>query len=73
MARDTPVAMGGTAMNEIFRTSAHAVATMVGAPWAFLAAVAVLVGWLATGPSFGFSDTWQLIISTGTRCLVRHA
>lgn len=33
---------------------------------AFLLAVAVVVLWLVTGPFFGFSDTWQLIINTGT-------
>jgi low affinity Fe/Cu permease len=33
---------------------------------AFLLAVLVVVAWLATGPLFGFSDTWQLIINTGT-------
>ncbi len=39
---------------------------MVGSPWAFAAAVSVIVLWAATGPSFGFSDTWQLVINTGT-------
>jgi low affinity Fe/Cu permease len=33
---------------------------------AFLLATAVVVLWLATGPLFGFSDTWQLVINTGT-------
>jgi low affinity Fe/Cu permease len=37
-----------------------------GHPTAFIAAVAVIVGWAATGPLFGFSDTWQLVINTGT-------
>ena len=39
---------------------------MAGKPIAFLLATAVVVLWLATGPLFGFSDTWQLVINTGT-------
>ena len=35
-------------------------------PWSFFAAVALIIGWLVTGPLFGFSDTWQLVINTGT-------
>ena len=41
-------------------------ATMAGRPMAFSAAVALIVLWLLTGPVFGFSDTWQLIINTST-------
>jgi low affinity Fe/Cu permease len=37
-----------------------------GSSWAFTAAASVIVVWLATGPVFHFSDTWQLIINTGT-------
>src|SRR5438034_10472927 len=37
-----------------------------GSSWAFGAAVAVIVAWILTGPAFGFSDTWQLVINTGT-------
>ena len=37
-----------------------------GRPSAFLLAVAIIAVWLATGPFFHFSDTWQLIINTGT-------
>jgi len=39
---------------------------LVGHPYAFLAALAVTLCWIATGPLFGFSDTWQLVINTGT-------
>jgi low affinity Fe/Cu permease len=38
----------------------------MGSPWAFLTAVAVVVVWAALGPAFGFSDSWQLVINTGT-------
>jgi low affinity Fe/Cu permease len=41
-------------------------ARFTGKPVTFLVAVAVIVVWAITGPIFGFSDTWQLIINTGT-------
>lgn len=37
-----------------------------GSPWAFLVAAAVIVIWAVTGPIFHYSDTWQLVINTGT-------
>jgi low affinity Fe/Cu permease len=37
-----------------------------GSRWAFLAAIAVVVTWALTGPLFHYSDTWQLVINTGT-------
>ncbi len=39
---------------------------VTGRPFAFIAAVAVIVAWAVTGPIFGFSDTWQLVINTAT-------
>jgi low affinity Fe/Cu permease len=51
---------------DFFRKFAHKTSVGVGSPWAFLAAVAVLVVWAVTGPLFHFSDTWQLVINTGT-------
>jgi len=45
---------------------AHRVTVWSGSSWAFLIALAVVVIWAATGPLFGFSDTWQLVINTGT-------
>jgi low affinity Fe/Cu permease len=53
-------------MNAVFRRFARAVANGVGSPYAFVAAVGVVVVWAASGPLFGFSETWQLIINTGT-------
>lgn len=38
----------------------------MGSPWAFMSAVIVILFWAATGPLFGFGDTWQLVINTGT-------
>ena len=37
-----------------------------GSAWAFLAAVLVILAWAVTGPIFHFTDTWQLVINTGT-------
>lgn len=45
---------------------AKRVSRAVGRPSAFAIAVIVILVWLITGPIFGFSDTWQLIINTGT-------
>lgn len=39
---------------------------LMGRPGVFLLAVGVIVVWVVTGPVFGFSDTWQLVINTGT-------
>lgn len=44
------------------RWTAHA----AGNPLTFLLAFLIIVGWAVTGPIFGFSDTWQLVINTGT-------
>ena len=53
-------------MNEFFRRFAHSSAEAVGSPFAFLAGVVVVAGWAATGRVFHYSDTWQLVINTGT-------
>jgi low affinity Fe/Cu permease len=47
-------------------TIAHQVTEWTGTSWAFGSAVAVIVVWAVSGPIFGFSDTWQLVINTGT-------
>lgn len=53
-------------LQQTFTTAANAVAGAAGKPITFAACVAVVVLWGATGPLLGFSDTWQLIINTGT-------
>jgi low affinity Fe/Cu permease len=50
----------------IFTRFARWVSHATGSPFAFVAAVAVVVTWAVSGPLFGFSDTWQLVINTGT-------
>jgi low affinity Fe/Cu permease len=53
-------------LGDRFQSAAQALTDVVGTPWAMLAAAAVIVVWAVTGPLFGFSDTWQLVINTGT-------
>src|SRR6059036_580843 len=52
----------GTALERFSRV----LTDWVGTSWAFGAALAVVAVWAITGPLFGFSDTWQLVINTGT-------
>lgn len=49
-----------------FGRFATRVATLAGRPAAFVAACAVIVAWALSGPIFGWSDTWQLVVNTGT-------
>jgi len=53
-------------MRDRFRKFAQKASDAVGSPWAFLMAVFTVIVWLVTGPLFHFSDTWQLLINTGT-------
>jgi low affinity Fe/Cu permease len=49
-----------------FRRFAHATANAMGTSWAFMVALVIILVWAITGPIFRFSDTWQLVINTGT-------
>ncbi|HXQ01622.1 MAG TPA: low affinity iron permease family protein [Candidatus Udaeobacter sp.] len=53
-------------VTDAFRVFARRSSMMLGSAWAFAGAVLVIVVWLLTGPTFHFSDTWQLIINTAT-------
>lgn len=53
-------------VSDAFRVFAHRSAIMLGSAWAFAGAVLVIFIWILTGPTFHFSDTWQLIINTAT-------
>src|SRR5438309_8381828 len=53
-------------MNELFRQFAQKTSQLVGSSWAFILAVLIIIVWSITGPMFHFSDTWQLVINTGT-------
>jgi low affinity Fe/Cu permease len=49
-----------------FERFSQRVTHATGSPWAFLTAILVIIIWAVTGPIFGFADTWQLVINTGT-------
>jgi low affinity Fe/Cu permease len=55
-----------SALRDRFRRFAHWASCVVGTPGAFLTALVVMLVWAVSGPVFHFSDTWQLIINTGT-------
>jgi low affinity Fe/Cu permease len=64
-AGQTP-SSGRRAATAWFSHVAGSTATAMGTPWAFLIAAGVVLGWALSGPLFHFSDTWQLVINTGT-------
>jgi low affinity Fe/Cu permease len=53
-------------VSDAFRVFARRSSVLLGSAWAFGGAVLVIFVWLVTGPTFHFSDTWQLIINTAT-------
>ena len=53
-------------VSDAFRVFARRSSAILGSAWAFVVAVLIIVVWGITGPTFHYSDTWQLIINTGT-------
>lgn len=53
-------------MRELFRRFARVTSEAMGKPWAFALATLTVIVWAVTGPAFHLSDTWQLVINTGT-------
>jgi low affinity Fe/Cu permease len=53
-------------LSRAFEKISQVATCATGSSWAFALAALTIVVWLITGPLFGFSDTWQLIINTGT-------
>src|SRR5204862_2637316 len=53
-------------VSDAFRISARRSSMLLGSAWAFASAMLIIVVWALTGPVFHYSDTWQLIINTGT-------
>src|ERR1700749_3443947 len=53
-------------MDKLFAKFANATAKAIGSPIAFLLCIASVLVWAATGPMFHYSETWQLVINTGT-------
>jgi low affinity Fe/Cu permease len=56
----------GRTLSERFRTFASRASDHFGSHWAFAVSVLIVLAWVATGPIFGFSDAWQLVINTAT-------
>ena len=52
--------------DRIFTSLAGRISSIAGQPMAFVIALAIIIIWGLTGPLFGYSDTWQLVINTGT-------
>lgn len=55
-----------TQIDKFFSRFSHAIARATGKPITFVVALAGIVLWAVSGPVFGFSDTWQLIVNTST-------
>lgn len=51
---------------ELFRKFAHKISVAAGSSYIFVAALIIILVWALTGPIFHFSDSWQLVINTGT-------
>jgi low affinity Fe/Cu permease len=65
-ASTSPTSAPKNSFNEAFRKVASSAAAAVGSKWAFLLSILIVLVWAGTGPIFHFSDTWQLVINTGT-------
>jgi low affinity Fe/Cu permease len=53
-------------MSDLFGRAARTTSFLMGSGWSFSVATVVILVWAVSGPFFHFSDTWQLIINTGT-------
>src|SRR4051812_4402370 len=60
------ISVTGTLMKELFRRISTRVSAWTGTAGAFMLALTVVIVWAITGPLFHFSNTWQLVINTGT-------
>lgn len=60
------LAFGVHIMEEKFRHLSERIAQWTGTSWSFILALGMIVLWAVSGPVFGYSDTWQLVINTGT-------
>src|SRR6185436_10134846 len=63
---NAPDALVVTAMKTAFHKFAAMAADAMGSSWAFLVALAAVILWAALGPHYHYSDTWELVINTGT-------
>ena len=58
--------LGNPVMHEFFRKAARSASSVLGSAWAFIVALLIVLVWALSGPIYHYSDTWQLIINTGT-------
>jgi low affinity iron permease len=56
-------------VSDAFRIFARRSSMVLGSAWAFASAILIIVIWVLTGPTFHYSDTWQLIINTERQLL----
>jgi low affinity Fe/Cu permease len=63
---DLPSSENAMKLNNWYANAAKTASRYAGRPVAFFIAMLVILVWIVTGPLFGFSDTWQLVINTGT-------
>jgi low affinity Fe/Cu permease len=62
----SPPSKNGATFSRVFAQAAKVTSREVGRAWVFALALGTVVAWGITGPLFNFSDTWQLVINTGT-------
>ena len=65
MARKKPAKSNGN-FGDAFHLFAAKASFVVGTKWAFLGAVVIILAWAVLGPYYHFSNTWQLVVNTGT-------
>ncbi len=63
---DIPIEVKARTSSDWFGKFAASASGWLGSKWAFAGAALIILVWAATGPLFHFSDTWQLVINTGT-------
>jgi low affinity Fe/Cu permease len=63
---DEQPASHGRRVRELFHRFAQKTSNLAGTPWTFFGAALIVIVWALLGRRFGYSDTWQLIINTGT-------
>jgi len=65
-AHNPVISKSRSTFTEFFRRFARSASDRLGSTWSFMAALAVVIAWAVTGPIFDYSNTWQLVINTGT-------